>query len=532
MLRDVAKASAMDTDTLKALRAEQGTRLMLLQQQVRAAKIPVIVLFEGWDASGKGSMIGELIRNLDPRGFKVFTLDVDDPAEERYPYMHRYWNVVPLYGNMAILDGSWYRGVADPEVRPGHKELERRYGQIIDFEKQLADDGYVILKFFLHITRKEQKQRFEALEDSAETRWRVTKQDWKHNKEYDELLAAYDEMLERTDKPWAPWTAIHATDRRLVASQVYSVVISALDAALRQKEADAARRKDQDKSAKQAKADAKADAKSDAKSEAKPEAKPAAALELPTRETVARESGARLMAMPRLRDIDLKHEVADEQYRAELKDAQQRLGELHNRLYQKKMPVVLGFEGWDAAGKGGAIKRLTRALDPRGFEVVPTAAPSPVELNHQYLWRFWRALPKDGHITIFDRTWYGRVMVERIEGFARPDQWLRAYTEINQFERSLTEWGAVVLKFWLHIDPDEQLRRFTDRQQTPEKQWKITDEDWRNRDKWPQYEEAVDQMLSLTSSVDAPWIIVESNDKRYARLKVLESVITALEERL
>ena len=236
--------------------------------------------------------------------------------------------------------------------------------------------------------------------------------------------------------------------------------------------------------------------------------------------------------MPRLRDIDLKHEVADEQYRAELKDAQQRLGELHNRLYQKKMPVVLGFEGWDAAGKGGAIKRLTRALDPRGFEVVPTAAPSPVELNHQYLWRFWRALPKDGHITIFDRTWYGRVMVERIEGFARPDQWLRAYTEINQFERSLTEWGAVVLKFWLHIDPDEQLRRFTDRQQTPEKQWKITDEDWRNRDKWPQYEEAVDQMLSLTSSVDAPWIIVESNDKRYARLKVLESVITALEERL
>ena len=254
MLRDVAKASAMDTDTLKALRAEQGTRLMLLQQQVRAAKIPVIVLFEGWDASGKGSMIGELIRNLDPRGFKVFTLDVDDPAEERYPYMHRYWNVVPLYGNMAILDGSWYRGVADPEVRPGHKELERRYGQIIDFEKQLADDGYVILKFFLHITRKEQKRRFEALEDSAETRWRVTKQDWKHNKEYDELLAAYDEMLERTDKPWAPWTAIHATDRRLVASQVYSVVISALDAALRKKEADAARRKDQDKSAKQAKA--------------------------------------------------------------------------------------------------------------------------------------------------------------------------------------------------------------------------------------------------------------------------------------
>lgn len=493
MLRDVAKASAMDQDSLKALRAEQGTHLMMLQQQVRRAKIPAIILFEGWDASGKGSMIGELIRSLDPRGFKVFTLDCADPAEERYPYMHRYWNILPLYGNMAILDGSWYRGVVDPEERPGRKELERRYGQILDFEKQLADDGYVIIKFFLHITRKEQKHRFEELEEREDTRWRVTKADWKHNREYDDMLKAYDEMLERTDREWAHWTAIHATDRRQVASQVYSVVISALETALRRKEART------------------------------PAVCPA---------VCEPGAGAQLIEMPRLADIDLDHAVNDELYRAELKEAQQRLARLHNELYLRRIPVVLGFEGWDAAGKGGAIKRLTRALDPRGFEVIPTAAPTSDELNHQYLWRFWRALPKDGHVAIFDRTWYGRVMVERLEGFATEEQWKRAYAEINQFERSLTQWGAIVIKFWLHIDSDEQLRRFTDRQNTPEKQWKITDEDWRNREKWGLYEQAVDEMLSLTSTVDAPWVIVESNDKRYARLKVLETVIDAIEARI
>lgn len=520
MLRDVAKASAMDADSLKALRAEQGTRLMVLQQQIRQAKIPVIILFEGWDASGKGSAIGELIRSLDPRGFKVFTLDCADAAEERYPYMHRYWNIVPLYGNIAILDGSWYRGVVDPEARPGKKEVEHRYGQILDFERQLTDDGYVLIKFFLHITKKEQKHRFEELESRADTRWRVTKADWKHNHEYDDMLDAYDDMLERTGGERTPWTVIHAADRRQVATQVYSVVISALDGALRRNAAKKA-------------AEAALKAVKDMPAAQAPEEIAAAAEQAAPRKVTGLSAGdAQLITMPRLAQVDLSHNVNDELYRAELKELQQRLGRLHNELYLRRIPVVLGFEGWDAAGKGGAIKRLTRALDPRGFEVVPTAAPSSVELNHQYLWRFWRALPKDGHFAIFDRTWYGRVMVERIEGFATEEQWRRAYAEINQFERSLTEWGAVVLKFWLHIDQDEQLRRFNDRQVTPEKQWKITDEDWRNRDKWPQYEQAVDQMLALTSTVDAPWVIVESNDKRYARLKVLSTVIEAIEEKL
>lgn len=493
MLHDIAKPRPMDSDELKALRDSQGVKLTLLQQRIRQAKIPVIVMFEGWNAAGKGFMTGELIRFLDPRGFKVFTLDCDEPNEERYPYMHRYWKAVPLYGNISILDGGWYRGVADPQTRPRGAALHRRFTQILDFEKQLADDGYVLIKFFLHIGRKGQKRRFDELEARADTRWRVTRDDIRQNRDYDEWLDSYDDMLSKTDRPNARWRIIHSGDKRQAACQMYAEVISALEEALARRESEAA---------------------------------PAAAK-------VPLSPGEfETLPIARLNEIDLGVSIAEDEYHEELKRAQRRLSELHGELYQRRIPLVLGFEGWDAAGKGGAIKRLTRALDPRGFEVVPTAAPTPDELHHQYLWRFWRDLPKDGHIAIFDRTWYGRVMVERIEGFATEEQWRRAYAEINQFERSLTEWGAIVLKFWLQIDSNEQLARFTARQDTPEKQWKITDEDWRNRDKWPQYEEAVNEMLWLTNTQSAPWIIVESNDKRYARLKVLRAVIDAIERQL
>ena len=236
--------------------------------------------------------------------------------------------------------------------------------------------------------------------------------------------------------------------------------------------------------------------------------------------------------MPRLKDVDLSPSTTEEAYRAELKRERKKLQKLHSRLYREKVPVVLGFEGWDASGKGGAIRRLSWALDPRGFDVVPIAAPTPEELSRPYLWRFWRQLPKDGHVVLFDRTWYGRVMVERVEGLTPEARWSMAYDEINEFERELSRWGAVVLKFWLQIDQDTQLRRFEDRQSTPEKQYKITEEDWRNRKKWPQYELAVDEMLQKTSTEYAPWILVEGNDKKYARLKVLRTVRKALERRL
>ena len=233
-----------------------------------------------------------------------------------------------------------------------------------------------------------------------------------------------------------------------------------------------------------------------------------------------------------LSGIDLSKSLTEEAYKEQVKKLQKRLSELHSELYRLRIPVVIGFEGWDAGGKGGAIKRLTSQLDPRGYRVNPTAAPNDIEKVHHYLWRFWNNVPKAGHIAIFDRTWYGRVMVERIEGFCSGAEWKRAYQEINEMESHMANAGAVVLKFWLHIDKDEQERRFKERQADPMKQWKITDEDWRNREKWDEYEEAVNEMLVRTSTTYAPWIVVEGNDKRYARVKVLRTVVDALEKKI
>ena len=222
--------------------------------------------------------------------------------------------------------------------------------------------------------------------------------------------------------------------------------------------------------------------------------------------------------------------MSRKEYKQQLKHYQERLADLHNQIYRWKIPVVLAYEGWDAAGKGGNIKRIAGALDPRGYEVVPIASPKPYELARHYLWRFWEKVPKAGHIVIFDRTWYGRVMVERLEGFCTERDWQRAYTEINEFERQLTDWGAVLLKFWIQIDKDTQLQRFEERRDNPEKRWKLSDEDWRNREKWDEYEQAIDQMLQRTNTSYAPWHIVESNCKYYARIKTLRLLTEALEE--
>ena len=236
--------------------------------------------------------------------------------------------------------------------------------------------------------------------------------------------------------------------------------------------------------------------------------------------------------MPKLAEVPLDQEMSKEEYEIELKKLQKKLKKLHNKIYRKRIPVIIAYEGWDAAGKGGNIKRLTSALDPRGFEVYPIAAPEPHEKARHYLWRFYHRLPKDGHIAIFDRTWYGRVMVERLEGFCTENDWKRAYNEINEFEKDLSDWGAVVIKFWIQIDKDTQLARFTERQNTPEKQWKITDEDWRNREKWDDYEAAIDEMIAKTSTENAPWFIIQSNNKYYARIQAIRTVIDEIEKKL
>ena len=298
-------------------------------------------------------------------------------------------------------------------------------------------------------------------------------------------------MLEKTDTEYAPWTIIESTDKDYGAMKILTTVADRLALALENKRA---ARKESEKKQNQA--------------------------------------SAKRFQNGVLSGIDLSKSLTKEQYKKELDGLQKRLGNLHNELYRLRIPVVLGFEGWDAGGKGGAIKRLTSHLDPRGYQVNPTASPNDIEKVHHYLWRFWNNMPKAGHIAIFDRTWYGRVMVERIEGFCSEAEWKRAYQEINEMESHMANYGAVVLKFWLHIDKDEQERRFKERMENPAKQWKITDEDWRNREKWDLYEQAVDEMLVRTSTTYAPWIVVEGNSKYYARVKVLRTVVEALEAKI
>ncbi len=233
-----------------------------------------------------------------------------------------------------------------------------------------------------------------------------------------------------------------------------------------------------------------------------------------------------------LETIDLSASLTKDEYIHELIPHQVAIHALGYQVYVQQRPVIMVFEGWDAGGKGGTIKRVTEKLDPRGYVVFPISAPKGEDKTHHYLYRFWRRLPEKGQIAIFDRSWYGRVMVERIEGFCSEEEWKRAYREINRFERQLVDFGTILFKFWIHISREEQLRRFEDRKDTPYKAWKLTDEDWRNREKWEMYEQAVNEMLRKTSTITAPWTIVEGNCKWYSRIKVLKTLVDGLSREL
>ncbi|MBR3166604.1 MAG: phosphate--AMP phosphotransferase [Lachnospiraceae bacterium] len=466
---------------LKALRG----KLMAQQQEIRAAGLPVIVLVEGWAAAGKGTLIKEIISELDPRFYNVTTHRIDPEARSRYPFLYPYAWAVPEKGKIMIYDTGWMEDCVRKLMRReiSKEEYKKRVRTVNEFERQLRDGGYLILKLFLDIEQGEQKKRIRRLRENFETEWRVSAEDlWQH-REYGLFRETYESFMEKTGKR-IPWHVMDGSRKTAAACEALSLLTGMIDKALEK---------------------------------GRYVGKPF-------------EKDFPLLKMPKLAEVDLSPALTDEEYREQLKELQKRLGQLHNIIYRKKIPVILCYEGWDAAGKGGNIRRIARPLDPRGFDVKPIASPEPHELARQYLWRFWTRLPRTGHICIFDRTWYGRVMVERLEGFCSEDDWKRAYNEINEFERHLTDWGAVVLKFWIHIDQDTQLARFNDRQNTPEKQWKLTEEDWRNREKWPLYEEAVNEMLQKTSTENAPWFIIESNDKKYARIKTLKIVIDALEK--
>ena len=485
MLKNFVKAIQPDSDVIKQETRRQQEILAGYQMKIKEAKLPVMVIFEGWGAAGKGSVISRVIKNIDPRFFNVRTLSAPTSEDKRYPFLHRYLMQIPEAGKFTFFDSYWMEEVTTQRVegKLSDAEYRKRIQSINTMERSLTDNGYLVMKFFFHISQKEQKKRLTELQSSKNTRWRVSVNDMLQNNYYDKYLDVYDKYLTDTNRSSAPWYIIDAKNRKWAELQVLQFLNLGIDTALKNQ-----------------------------------------ALAVPILQNTFP-----LNPVVKLSDIPLEGKtISSEEYDKELEKLQKELGNLHNELYRKKIPVIIAYEGWDAAGKGGNIKRIANALDPRGYEVFPIASPEPHEKARHFLWRFWTRLPKDGHIAIYDRTWYGRVMVERIEGFCSENDWQRAYNEINEFEKELADWGAVIIKFWVQIDNQTQLERFTARQNTPEKQWKITDEDWRNREKWDQYEAAIDEMLAKTNTTYAPWYVLESNDKKYARIKALRIVTETL----
>lgn len=489
MLKDRKLDIKPEKEELKKRLREAREKLAKQGMLVKDNKLPVIVLMEGWGTSGKGEAIGRVINNIDPRFYRVASLEKIREEDKRKPFLWRYFTEIPENGKIVIMDSGWMNEVTEQSFNSvlSREQYDQRLVSIRHFERQLTDNGYLLVKFFLNISKKEQKKRINALKDSSHTEWRVSDYDKQQNKHYDEYAKIYDEYLEVTDSPQAPWYVVDADSRSFTELQILEKLTEAIDVALQNS---------------------------------------GVPVLLP-------QNGYPIHKLPKLSEIPLEDKViTKEEYDKELDELQSRLRELHNRLYRAKIPVIIAYEGWDAAGKGGNIKRVTQALDPRGYVVNPIASPTPDEKNRHYLWRFYTRLPRTGHIAIFDRTWYGRVMVERLEGFCSENDWKRAFNEINEFEKDLSDWGAVIIKFWVQIDKDTQLARFTERQNTPEKQWKITDEDWRNREKWDLYEGAIDEMIAKTSTTYAPWYILESVDKRYARIKALKIIIEEIEKKL
>lgn len=491
MLEKIDLSKTMDKKEYKKRMEVLEPKLARLQRELKSCNVPVMIVFEGFGGAGKGTQINHLIEPMDPRGFTVYSTQAETQEEQYHPFLWRFWNKTPEKGRIAIFDRSWYGKllVERYEKKTHKKDIPGVLEDIENFEKQLTDDGTLLIKFFLAISEKEQGKRFDKLLSKEETSWRVSKADKDRNKHYEEYARMADEMLTRTDTEYAPWTIIEAHDERYAAVKILTTVVEAFEERYE---------KEQN----------------------------------PQPRQIDGKFGQNDLKESVLKKVDLSKKLDRETYEKKLEELQKKLTLLHSEIYAKRIPVVLAFEGWDAGGKGGAIKRLTRALDPRGYTVNPTSSPNDIERAHHYLWRFWTKMPKDGHIAIFDRTWYGRVMVERIEGFCTTQEWQRAFKEMNQMEQQLVNHGAIVIKFWMHIDKEEQERRFKERQENSDKQWKITDEDWRNREKWELYEQAVDEMMVRTSTVNAPWVIVEGNDKLYARIKVLETVVDALEKRL
>ncbi len=465
--------------------------LLDAQYDLLSAKdFPVLIIIGGIEGAGKSETVQTLNEWLDPRHVHThgFLMPTDEEAER--PPMYRFWRALPPKGEMGIFFGSWYSLPMVSRVLgdASDADLDRSINVIRHLERMLHNEGVLILKFWLHISEREQRKRLSALEADSDTRWRYTKTIERLAERYDEVRDTAEKMLRETSTGEAPWTVIDGHDHR---HRTLALGKALLDVLRRRLDAPEAER-------------------------------------LVTAAPVTAQGGNVLL----IRSLDLAQRLEREEYRELLDKYQGRFARLVGSKAFRRHSLVLAFEGSDAAGKGGAIRRVTGALDARLYQIVPVAAPTEEERAQPYLWRFWRHVPGHSGIAIFDRTWFGRVLVERVEGFCSEADWMRAYDEINEFEEQLVGNGTILCKFWLQISKDEQLKRFQEREKTGFKRFKITEDDWRNRDRWEDYERAVAEMVDRTSTSLAPWNLVEANDKWFARVKVLRTICEALEKAL
>ncbi len=473
---------------------QQPLREQLLEAQFDLAGrgYPIIIVVAGLDGAGKGSLVHRLNEWMDPRGIRTNTYWEHSDEEEERPFFYRFWRRLPSRGMIGIFLGSWYTKPAQDAVNGtiDGEQFAVACQQIVGFERMMTDDGALIIKLWLHVSEEVQRMQLQGKAPDAQQNPRVSDRPYELQGNYGETLNVCERLILATDSSHSPWHLIEAADR-------YYRDITAGEIILQAMQAHAARAGHFERTA-------------------PPEAEAEPVGQQPTV----------------LDNVDLALQLDKEGYRRELSRYQHRLEDLVWQAYRQRRSVVAVFEGWDAAGKGSAIRRVTQAMDPRLYRLVQIGAPTDEERAQHYLWRFWRQLRRDGRATIFDRSWYGRVLVERVEQFASREEWYRAYSEINQFEQQLVEHGCIVLKFWLHISADEQIQRFKAREEQPHKRHKITEEDWRNREKWHAYELAVDQMVSRTSTRHAPWTLVSGNDKRYARVQILKTFCKAMKAAL
>lgn len=485
MFSNVKTQQTLSKKDFKALLPDLRAKLLTLQRTLKESNTPVIVLFAGVDGAGKHEVINVLNEWMNPGWIVTRAYDQPTDDESQRPEWWRYWRDLPPQGQIALFQSAWYSKPLLDHVarRTDQTEFYAALEHIDTNERMLADGGALLIKFWLHLSKDDQLKRFQALEADPKTAWQVTDKDWAHWARYDRFMDAADLLVSATNKPDSKWQIIDGYDENWRSVAVANALTEAIEEHL-----------------------------------ASPP-KPSEPLN-------------RLPAGARLASADMDATVDKKTYNKKLKRLQGKLATLHRKANQRGVSTVCIFEGWDAAGKGGAIRRLIHPMEARNYRVIPIAAPTDEEHAQHYLWRFWRHLPRDGKVTIFDRSWYGRALVERIEGFCSEDDWKRSFNEINEFEASLTNHGTVVCKFWLHITPEEQLRRFEDRAQIEYKAWKLTDEDWRNREKWDDYALAAEDIFANTSEANAPWTIVPANDKKLARLQVLETVCKQIETAL